>query len=84
MKIALNSDGFYEWGGGIDFIKYILSILETKPEICIDILLPRNDIHSLIRECISFLGKRISIHISGFVSNIDRIYLIKSIPPPHS
>ncbi|EOM2837672.1 hypothetical protein J3334_RS26720, partial [Escherichia coli] len=27
MKIALNSDGFYEWGGGIDFIKYILSIL---------------------------------------------------------
>ncbi|EOK5650163.1 hypothetical protein N0437_RS27170, partial [Escherichia coli] len=24
MKIALNSDGFYEWGGGIDFIKYIL------------------------------------------------------------
>ncbi|EON9404477.1 hypothetical protein CTZ75_RS16020, partial [Escherichia coli] len=22
MKIALNSDGFYEWGGGIDFIKY--------------------------------------------------------------
>ncbi|EOL8615544.1 hypothetical protein DS012_RS26805, partial [Escherichia coli] len=25
MKIALNSDGFYEWGGGIDFIKYILS-----------------------------------------------------------
>ena len=50
MKIALNSDGFYEWGGGIDFIKYILSILETKPEICIDILLPRNDIHSLIRE----------------------------------
>ncbi|EOQ7975406.1 hypothetical protein EG416_RS26120, partial [Escherichia coli] len=23
MKIALNSDGFYEWGGGIDFIKYI-------------------------------------------------------------
>ncbi|EON6788082.1 TPA: hypothetical protein ACWAHI_005383, partial [Escherichia coli] len=39
MKIALNSDGFYEWGGGIDFIKYILSILETKPEICIDILL---------------------------------------------
>ncbi|EOQ1122393.1 hypothetical protein, partial [Escherichia coli] len=21
MKIALNSDGFYEWGGGIDFIK---------------------------------------------------------------
>ncbi|EON8862841.1 hypothetical protein E6R16_RS26095, partial [Escherichia coli] len=26
MKIALNSDGFYEWGGGIDFIKYILSI----------------------------------------------------------
>lgn len=26
MKIALNSDGFYEWGGGIDLLIYSVNI----------------------------------------------------------
>lgn len=50
MKIAINTDGFNEWGGGIDFIKYILSSLETTQSLSFDILLPKDDINSLVRK----------------------------------
>ncbi|EHK4460739.1 glycosyl transferase, partial [Salmonella enterica] len=49
MKITLNTDGFNEWGGGVDFIKYLLRTLEIEQDIFLDVLLPREDISSLLK-----------------------------------
>lgn len=50
MKITINTDGFNEWGGGVDFIKYLLLILSTKDDVFTDIIVPKDDFASLFRK----------------------------------
>lgn len=47
MKIGILSQGFTGWGGGIDFIRYMLSYLDeeqkTNPDIHMTLFLPKDD-----------------------------------------
>lgn len=50
MKLTINGDGYCEWGGGVDFIKYIALTLISDPEVHLDIVFPRDDLRLFVRK----------------------------------
>lgn len=82
MKLAVVTHSFINWGGGIDFIKYVLGLIEDQPDVDISLLMPTKDMPFFFKKKLypyyHFI-KQIKNHESLELKKIDIISFSNSL-----